>query len=328
MKKIFSNFWTRNILFLLFILLLARINNDNGSFADFTFERFKVYLSCVIDYTWVLFHNKILVERYFLKKKVKEYFLLLPLSYLSYLPFFYAFYTANGISIGSALTAIMSLTAIKLLGLGLYFLIRYILHKERFYKASLNAKELEMQVLKGQLNPHFLFNALNNIYSHLITESKNGQELILKLSELMRYILDSNKKEYVSLGEELKFIDNYISFEKERLGERCEISLKTQVSDPGAKIAPLLLFTFIENAFKHGTQMIQKSVIEITITASENQVELFVTNPLNESSESSTKVGLINTKRRLELLYPEDHKIEINQVNNRYEVYLNINAVS
>jgi LytS/YehU family sensor histidine kinase len=309
-------------------MLLARVNNDKGSLSDFNYERFKVYLSCVIDYTWVLCHNKFLFERYFLKKKVKQYFLLLPLSYIGYLPFFYVFYTTNPVSLGSALTAVMSLTAIKLLGLGLYFIIRYILHKERFYKASLNAKELEMQVLKGQLNPHFLFNALNNIYSHLITESKNGQELILKLSELMRYILDSNRKDLVSIEEELKFIDNYIAFERERLGERCDIIFKTDISDPSLKIAPLILFTFIENAFKHGTLAIQKSVIEISISTQADELNLIISNPIHQPVQNSTRVGLSNTKRRLELLYPEDHALTINTDNNRYLVNFNITSLA
>jgi hypothetical protein len=325
MKKAFSNFWIRNAVFFLFVLILARINNDKESYS--AFDRFKVYLSYFVDYVWVLVHNKILVERFLLRKKIKVYFLLLPLSYLAYF-FFFCFFDHYPISLATAITGILNLSAIKLLGLGLYFIVRYIIDRERFYKASLTAKDLEMQLLKGQLNPHFLFNALNNIYSDLITGSKNGQELILKLSELMRYILDSNKKEFVTLGEEIRFIENYMTFEKERLGERCEIVLTKNIEDSNVKIAPLILFTFIENAFKHGTLAIQKSTILISIEAAKGKLQMQVSNPIFPSEQNSTKIGLNNTKRRLELLYPESHRIKIDTSDNRYHVQFYLTALA
>lgn len=320
----FAGFWTRNIIFLVFILILARLNNDRGSFENFSFERFKIYFSYLVDYGWVLFHNKILVERFLLRKKWRVYAALLPLSYLSYLPFFYFFDPQYEPGWASVFTAVMNLSAIKLLGLGLYFIVHYLLERERFYKATITAKELEMHLLKGQLNPHFLFNALNNIYSHLLTGSKNGQELILKLSELMRYILDSNKKEYVTLGEELKFIDNYIAFERERLGDRCEVIFQKEIEDASLHIAPLILFTFIENAFKHGTIAIRQSVIKISIIGTSEQLNLVISNPIYQTEKQSTKVGLSNTKRRLELLYPDKHKIGIDTRGERYLVHFNV----
>jgi hypothetical protein len=327
-KKWWSAFWFRNTLLYLFILFLARTLNDNKEdLADMTLTRFKIYLSYTVDFIWILVHNKLIFEKFFLRKKFGIYLLLLLVSYAAYLPFYYWFNTPYGPEVGMVLTAVLSLTAIKLLGLGLYFIVRYIIDRDRFYKATINAKELEMELLKGQLNPHFLFNALNNIYSHLITGSSNGQELILKLSELMRYILDSNKKELVSLSDEVKFIENYIAFERERLGARCEIRFTKNIADGNLKLAPLLLFTFIENAFKHGTLSMNKSEIDISLTSSGNTIELKVSNPFQKSELDSTKIGLQNTVRRLELLYPETHKLIISENDSRYNVHLTINTL-
>lgn len=320
MKKWFSNIWIRNTIFFVFILFLARITNDRGSFSDFNFERFKIYLSYGIDYAFILVHNKVLIEQFFLRKRIKLYILFLLCSYLAYLPFYFFFNSPYDPEVGAILTAVMSLTAVKLLGLGLYFIVRYVVDRERFYKASINAKELEMEILKGQLNPHFLFNALNNIYSYLITENNNGQELILRLSELMRYILDSNKKEQVTLGEELRFIENYMAFEKERLGNRCEIIYTRNIESEKIKIAPLILFTFIENAFKHGTLSIQKSVIELTISCKGTVLEMKVTNPVSTIEMDSTRMGLKNAIRRLELLYPDKHKLLLERNEEKFKV--------
>jgi len=323
-RKLFENIWMRNIIFFMFILFLARLTADRGSFSAFTFERFKIYFSFAVDYVWIFVHNKILIERFLLKKKLKTYALLLLISYLCYLPFYFYFNSPYDPAVGAIATAIMSLTAVKLLGLGLYFLVRYIIDKERFYKASVNAKELELEILKGQLNPHFLFNALNNIYSHLLTESKNGQELILKLSELMRYVLDSNKRKNVSIAEEIKFIENYIAFEKERLGGRCEIDYVKDIENYEVKLAPLILFTFIENAFKHGTMAIQKSEIKIKILSRLGVLELNTFNPVCHVEKDSTRVGLKNTLRRLELVYPENHSLDIHTNEREFRVNLKI----
>jgi len=302
-------------------MYLAWLTSDRSSGGGVTFARFKIYLSYFVDYVWILVHNKVLFERFFLKKKVRIYLGLMAISYTLYFPVYLFFNsTSYDPNVGAIPTAIMSLSAIKLLGLGLYFIVKYILDRERFYKASMDAKDLEMELLKGQLNPHFLFNSLNNIYSHLVTGSANGQELILKLSELMRYILDSNKKQFVGLSEEIKFIENYIAFERERLGDRCEIIYNAQLHDGNARIAPLILFSFIENAFKHGTLSIQRSTIELSIISNEKYIELCVSNPIYTSTPTSTKIGMQNTVRRLELLYPERHELNVNNTGEKYSV--------
>lgn len=206
-----------------------------------------------------------------------------------------------------------------------YLAYIYYRDRERLFLVEQQKKELELRQLNEQLNPHFLFNALNNIYSHLLTQSSSGKELILKLSELMRYVLDSSKKNIVPLEEEIAFIEHYIAFEKERLGQRCSVNYTAKISGANMSIIPLILFSFIENAFKHGTTTIKASAIEIDIKANDSSLEIFVRNEIQKQKTQSTYTGLANTKSRLELLYPGQYTLDIKEETGHYTVYLKLN---
>lgn len=214
-----------------------------------------------------------------------------------------------------------------LIALGVYLAFTYFKERTALLEMDNMRKELELKQLNEQLNPHFLFNALNNIYSHLLRDSGDGKELILKLSELMRYILDSSKKNMVSLNDEIKFIDNYVAFEKERLGKRVEIKYDKHLPSTDFKIVPLILFNFIENAFKHGTTSIQKSEITIRINANSDSLHMEVTNPIRDSAIVSTQIGLNNAQRRLSLLYPGTNMLTIAQENSRYTATLELKNI-
>lgn len=205
-----------------------------------------------------------------------------------------------------------------------YLAYIYYRDRERLFQVEQEKKELELRQLNEQLNPHFLFNALNNIYSHLLTQSGPGKELILKLSELMRYVLDSSKKSQVVLHEEVGFIEHYIAFEKERLGDRCTVVYKKDIRSEEACIIPLILFSFVENAFKHGTATMRASEIQITINADKDQLHIFVCNAVHKTDKASTHTGLENTRRRLELLYPGQHELEIRNEAGTYSVNLKL----
>jgi len=206
-----------------------------------------------------------------------------------------------------------------------YLAYIYYRDRERLFQVEQEKKELELRQLNEQLNPHFLFNALNNIYSYLLTQSSSGKELILKLSELMRYVLDSSKKVQVPLDEEIAFIEHYIAFEKERLGHRCQLIYEKDASAENACIIPLILFSFIENAFKHGTTTIKPSEITIRIKTDERKLQLFVRNEIHNGNKVSTQTGLENTRRRLELLYPEQYILDIREKDSHYIVHLELN---
>lgn len=213
-------------------------------------------------------------------------------------------------------------------GLCVYLTYTYYRDRERLFHIEQEKKELELKQLNEQLNPHFLFNALNNIYSHLLVQSSSGKELILKLSELMRYVLDSSKKKEVPLEEEIAFIEHYIAFEQERLGKRCTVIYEKQVQTENTQIIPLILFTFIENAFKHGTTAIKPSVINIRLHAGDHQLQLSVQNDIQKEHKVSTRTGLSNVRKRLELLYPGQYELDIKDNQQTYIIQLKLNNLS
>lgn len=210
------------------------------------------------------------------------------------------------------------------IALGVYIAYRYMFEQTLRLQAESARRELELKQLNDQLNPHFLFNSLNNIYSHMLGNMGGEKELVLKLGELMRYVLDSSKNTVVPLTDELKFIEHYMSFEKERLGGRCTIHYHKDVRSDDFYIVPLIMFNFIENAFKHGTTSISRAEIVIDIVADEKKLSLYVENTVFRHSPVSTQIGLDNTQRRLALLYPGVYHLDTREQDGRYMVKLEI----
>jgi hypothetical protein len=186
----------------------------------------------------------------------------------------------------------------------------------------------ELSYLKAQINPHFLFNTLNSIYGTALTEkSPQTAEAILKLSGLMRYVLLDDQEEFVSLQRELSFISDFIELQKIRLGDTVNINYNSS-GDPGElRIAPLILITFIENAFKHGVNPEEKSEIAISIRITDGAVELKVDNTkVNyfNPDRGIGSLGLTNTHKRLDLYYPRKHILQIDDTSVRFTVKLNM----
>ncbi|UGU17405.1 histidine kinase [Sinomicrobium kalidii] len=172
----------------------------------------------------------------------------------------------------------------------------------------------ELQILKNQLQPHFLFNTLNNIYSIVLSGDKNGAGAILKLSDILSYMLYECNVDLVGLEKEVGLIENYIQLEKIRYGERLDLSFEVDGGIKGKTIAPLILIPFVENAFKHGVFENEKySWIRIHLQTDENELTFIVENSLPENNNGNSAVksgiGLNNVKKRLELLYPEKHHL-------------------
>lgn len=185
----------------------------------------------------------------------------------------------------------------------------------------------ELAQLKAQINPHFLFNTLNNIYALAIRNDKKTAESILKLSQLMRFILKDAQKNQVSLEKEIAFIDNYIALQKYRLTDYMALEYEVVGNAKSKKIAPLLLITFIENAFKHGINPDEDCDILIHISIVKNDLTLHVFNkkvPMSPNQMSSG-IGLTNTEERLQLLYPSKHHLDIQEDENTYTVELKLN---
>jgi len=189
--------------------------------------------------------------------------------------------------------------------------------------------ETELKLLKSQINPHFFFNTLNNLYSLSLEKSEEVPGVILKLSDLMRYLLDSAKKKEVPLIKEYDFINNYLSLEKLRYSKRCDIKMNIEGDMSGKVIAPMLLIPFVENSFKHGvSSTVSDSYVQVILNIEQNDLNFSVENSKPEKPEdvnnSSSQMGLKNVRRRLELLYPQRHKLDISETKDMFKITLEI----
>lgn len=172
----------------------------------------------------------------------------------------------------------------------------------------------ELQLLKAQVHPHFLFNTLNNIYSFSLENSPKTPELILKLSSLLSYMLYDCKADEVRLENEIKIMKNYIDLERERYGNKIEISWSVEGEIKDKFIAPLLMLPFLENAFKHGTsEQIEKSWLSVDISVMHGTLKCKIANSKNEYvSLRGNGIGINNVKKRLEFIYPGKFDLKIN----------------
>lgn len=188
--------------------------------------------------------------------------------------------------------------------------------------------EAELQNLKNQLNPHFLFNTLNNIYSLISFSPEKAQEAVHELSRMLRYVMYESNQPFVTLEKELDFVRNYVELMRIRLPQHAE--LKTDISSvtPGTLIAPLLFISIIENAFKHGVSNNKPSFIDIHIYQEKDRVVCSILNSDfhkdNEQDKSGSGIGLVNLRRRLSLLYPDHHSFECKREGENYRSSLSI----
>lgn len=181
--------------------------------------------------------------------------------------------------------------------------------------------------LKSQINPHFLFNTLNNIYATAIDTSPKVADMIDKLSEMMRYAMKDTQQDFVWLEDEINYIDNFIELQKLRLDRSVKVNYHSPENIPPVQIAPMLLIPFIENAFKHGVNSEQKSHIEIELSVNKTELELRVTNnkvTVQRDISEASGLGIENTKHRLNLIYPSKHLLVINDNEKKFSVSLHL----
>jgi len=189
-------------------------------------------------------------------------------------------------------------------------------HRKNLENEKLNA---ELAFLKSQINPHFLFNSLNNIYSLAYQKSDKTPEAILKLSEIMRYMLYESNEDTVLLTEEINYLHNYIDLQKLRFKEKMYVEVHVDLDETEHRIMPLLLISFLENAFKHGVSTDERKPIRIAINVRNGRLHFKAENAKSQLNKDQTRgVGLTNLKRRLLLGYPERHTINIVETDDYY----------
>ena len=292
------------------------------------YQRFSIQSVIIIALFYV--NYLILTPKYLFKKRIITYIVYIVICLI--VSYFIEFFVVNyfelrphffprpfQISLFLPVFIIVLSTSIKLL--------------QKWFEGEAQRKQLkteklnsELSSLKSQVNPHFLFNTLNGIYSLAYAKSDKTAHAIVMLSQLMRYMLDESKNKYVELASEIEYISTFIELQKLRLFDNVIICFNVDGNDHGIKIQPLLLIPFIENAFKHGTDSKSNCTIEIKIKITNGSLQLIVINDIVKSSKLKEKsgLGLHNIKRRLELEYGDKHELIIDRKENKFIVKLNL----
>jgi LytS/YehU family sensor histidine kinase len=284
-----------------------------------------------------------LLPNYLLKKKYKEFAL-----YASYagvfitcgvfmtMAFGFVFYFNLEFQNMPALTKSSSVILVcVLLIIVIASVVKILLHnyksleknktlENKILQAQLQIKEQELKFLKMQIHPHFLFNSLNTIYGFAIKKADETPDMILKLSNLLDYILYQVEKPVVILEEEVHHLEDYIALEKMRFHDTLQVNFKKEQTDAVLQIPPMLLIPFVENSFKHGVVIDEVLSVNINLKTDANYLFFEIENSSTIKRKSTTGIGLQNIKKRLQMLYPEKHQLQIIEGKSIFKVVLRI----
>lgn len=343
MKNIFQKQFIWHTAIWLFVIIVVFFGELSGKHDDITLEFLLMYFNSFLGFIITSYVNiYFLIPRFFKKKRYFLHFLILLFSLIAFsilsllvrdvfessffldtehkepLSFFFHILTSN-----SLLVVATSFV---------FFVAEWIKFQDIKIKLQETEKQkmvAELNILKAQINPHFLFNTLNNLYSLSLDKSDKTPEMILKLSDLMSYIIYDCKSEKVLIKQEIEFIKNYIDLEKLRFEDKLEVQFSLASNDMSIQISPLLFIPFIENAFKYcGNKTNEKNKIDIIFEINtqniifniKNSIEQFLVN----DNKSKSGLGIQNVKQRLLLEYPLKHNLNITQNEDWFMVDLNI----
>ena len=204
---------------------------------------------------------------------------------------------------------------------------QYFIDQRKQAEIRIENQNQELAFLKAQINPHFFFNTLNNIYSLVYKKSDEAPASLLKLSDIMRYMLYDSKSDLVPLDLELLHLNNYLELERLRFREPGFADFQLEGETGGWQVPPMLLLSFVENAFKHGRRRVPIPGIEIYLKVDQSELTFRVVNHLREGNDEVREgIGLRNTRRRLELLYPDCHMLDIVKTDSRFKINLTISC--
>lgn len=277
----------------------------------------------------------LLIPHFYLRKKTVVYILSLIASLIVIISlsitisYLFYFYQTNELSPKIPLFGhvIILFVVMLFVSLGLRMNFEWKRAEEEKIKIEKEKLNAELSYLKGQVNPHFIFNTLNIIYTLAIMRSDHTADAVMKLSKLMRYAIMNIQTPFVPLEMEIGYIENFIELHRLRLANNNQINFSITGNPEGLEISPFILIPFVENAIKHGTSTVESMMIDISIALSKNEIHFSVkNNKLNTSSENedSTGVGNENTRKRLEMIYKKNHTLKITETEKTFEVVLNI----
>ncbi|MGK6352188.1 sensor histidine kinase [Parapedobacter sp. DT-150] len=295
-----------------------------------------VRVSLLIALAWANIHW--LVPRYLLHRKYGHYFGLVFLLVIAYLViqslydhylFGYILGPNSDAHLSAALIYNFTHTSLYLLlTVALKFSIDWYEQKKALHDIQIEKLQAEVNYLRAQINPHFLFNALNNLYALTLKKSNEAPEVVLKLSELMEYMLYESNEALVPLEKEIQYLSNYLELEKIRQDHLVDIRMTVTGAADKCLIPPFLILPMVENAFKHGVSKAMQHAylhIDIVIAAA---LQVTITNSKAGGCPPAHNggIGLLNLRNRLELLYPDAHTLQITEAPYTYEVSLTINV--
>lgn len=323
------------LLFLLPFLIHTSYDNHRNRNPSPDYHALYMYVSSAICWIGIFYLNAyVLIPRFIYKKKIGQYLMLqvvvLAVRFGLDFMFFYMFMTGltyhfiNFISfnIFPYLFILASSTA--------YQMIRYKMESDQLIKEKENENlKTELSFLRSQVSPHFMFNVLNNMVAMARKHSGELEPSLIKLSSLMRYMLYETDEEKVPLEKEIEYLQSYIDLQQQRFGKNVKLNVSLDSIDKAYEIEPMLLIPFVENAFKHGTGMVEDATIDVELKAEKNILHFAVRNRFNEEIEEvrdkTSGIGLTNVKRRLMLLYGKNQNCWITKKDNWFLVSLQLN---
>jgi sensor histidine kinase YesM len=310
------------------LLLLILLQND---LSDWEFEDYYSIISLIVFMGIGVYVNLyFLIPRYLFLKKYSHYALFVSILILSTSLLFVIWISKfEQIDWFSRFIVMVIIVVFSLMMTSAgKFLFEYLQKMIKLKEIENKQLKAELNILKSQVNPHFLFNTLNNLYG-LITQNENQKaaEITLKLAELTRYLLESSKKEKVSIKRELQFIEDYLCLEKIRLSNNTDIKFDVSGIEEEMFVAPLLFIPLVENAFKHGLQTVtEKSFAHFSLAIQGDDLFFEAKNSIGKKFQnySTSGTGIANLKNRLQLIYPEKHQLDIENTANFYKVTLHL----
>jgi sensor histidine kinase YesM len=322
--------WIIHVFFWILVLTCYAVffGRKNSNYSQ-TFFFISLLMPITIGTTYFL--NYYLVPIYLLKERYGYFILyfiytMLGSLFLALMIVLFTFLVMAGAEINNMSPAsidifflITALLMVVFFGVAIKLLLHWRQSKEEYQKLMREKVEAELKFLKAQLNPHFLFNTLNNLYVLTILKSDKAPKAILALSEILDYVMHAGKSQFVPLTDELKQVENYIALELLRYEDRVQVELDFDRPSDGCQIAPMILITLLENAFKHGVMpLTEKAWVHFSVKT--NDGITIVTRNSKQDSTLGNGVGLENLKSQLNHLYKDNHSLQINI--NKREFYL------
>lgn len=331
-------FWCTVLLF--FAYLIGVDNTINSNIFYFSLFLMPVTIGTTYISIYNLIPNYLITKRYWLFGLYCIYTLIVSICAIAFSIFLGLFFLSslkidiNTISRSAIFIMIcvylvvIIVSAFKLLKLNLEQSKTNVKLEAKILETQLKLKEQELNYLKMQIHPHFLFNTLNTMYGFALKKADETPEMILKLSNLLDYLLYQVDKPFVSLKDEINHIEDYISLEKMRFNDTLNVVFSKHIHSESIEIAPMLFIPFIENSFKHGAIKNGVLDIDISIETNLNAIIFEIKNSSSKDLNNNEGIGLENIKKRLELVYPNQYQLTINKNETDFVVLLELNPKS